>query len=133
MIAFSFSQSLLLSLAILPVAGGALVVEMASANTVLQTIVDDDKRARVMGLFAVAVLGMAPIGSLLAGTVANFVGAPWTMTIAGTISLATAFGFFLHLPTLRPLLRPIYIKKGILPEVAEGMQAASNLAATPHE
>ena len=65
-------DSLPLSLAILPVVGGALVVEMASANTVLQTIVDDDKRARVMGLFAVAVMGMAPIGSLLAGTVANF-------------------------------------------------------------
>jgi MFS family permease len=133
MIAFSFSQSLPLSLAILPVVGGALVVEMASANTVLQTIVDDDKRARVMGLFAVAVMGMAPFGSLLAGTVANFVGAPWTMTAAGIISVFTAIAFFLHLPTLRPLLRPIYIKKGILPEMAEGMQAASNLAATPHE
>jgi MFS family permease len=133
MIAFSFSKSLLLSLAILPVVGGALVVEMASANTVLQTIVDDDKRARVMGLFAVAVMGMAPFGSLLAGTVANFVGAPWTMMAAGIISVFTSIAFLLHLPTLRPLLRPIYIRKGILPEVAEGMQAASNLAATPHE
>ena len=133
MVAFSFSHWLPLSLAILPVVGGALVVEMASANTVLQTLVDDDKRARVMGLFAVAVMGMAPFGSLLAGTVANFIGAPWTMAVAGMISVGTAVTFFLHLPSLRPHIRPIYIKKGILTEVAGGMQAASNLATTPHE
>jgi MFS family permease len=133
MIAFSFSTWLPLSLPILLVVGGALVVELASANTVLQTIVDDDKRSRVMGLFAVAVMGMAPFGSLLAGTVANFIGAPRTMAFAGIISVATAVGFRFHLPSLRPFIRPIYIKKGILPQVAEGMQAASNLAATPHE
>jgi hypothetical protein len=86
-----------------------------------------------MSLFAVAVMGMAPIGSLLAGEVANHVGPRWTMGGAGVISIFTAIAFFLHLPTLRPLVRPIYVKKGILPEVAEGMQAASNLATTPHE
>ncbi len=133
LIAFSFSHAIALSLAILMVVGCSLVVEIAAANTVLQTIVDDDKRARVMGLFAVAVIGMAPFGSLLAGTSANFIGAAPTTAICGLISIAAATAFALHLPSLRPLIRPIYIRKGILPEVAEGLESAANLAATPHE
>jgi MFS family permease len=133
MVAFSFSRWLPSSLLILLVMGGALVIETAAANTVLQTIVDDDKRARVMSLFAMAVMGMAPFGSLLAGATANVVGAPWTMCLAGVVSIGACIAFAMHLPALIPLIRPIYIRKGILPEIAEAMQSTSNLAATPHE
>ena len=133
MITFSFSTSLTLSLVILPILGGALVVEAASANTVLQTIVDDDKRGRVMSLFAMAVMGMAPFGSLLAGTTANYFGPAWTMFLAGLVSVVAAIAFALHLPAIRTLVRPIYIRKGILPEMAEAMQTTSNLGTTPHE
>ena len=133
MIAFSFSTWLPLRLMILPVLGASLVVEVAAANTMLQTIVDDDKRARVMSMFAMAVMGMAPFGSLMAGVTANYVGPPWTMFLAGCVSVMAAVAFAMQLPIIRPLVRPIYIRKGILPEIAEGMQTASSLATTPHE
>lgn len=133
MIGFSFSRWLPASLAICTIMGGALVTEVAAANTVLQTIVEDDKRGRVMSLFAVAVMGMAPFGSLLAGIEANFLGAPRTMCLAGATSIVAAIGFALYLPKLRLQVRPIYVRKGIAPEIAEAMQSASTLAATPHE
>jgi MFS family permease len=133
MIAFSFSDSLTLSLLILPVLGGSLVVEVAAANTMLQTIVDDDKRGRVMSLFAMAVMGVAPFGSLLAGVTANYLGAAWTMRLCGMVSVVAAVIFTLHLPVLRTFVRPIYVRKGILPEIVKGIQTASNLATTPHE
>jgi MFS family permease len=133
LVAFSFSRWLALSLGIQLVVGASLVIEVAAANTILQTIVDDDKRGRVMSLFAVAVMGMAPFGSLLAGASANSFGARWTLGIAGCVSVLAALGFALRLPAIRPLVRPIYVRKGILPEVAQGMQSASTLATTPHE
>ena len=100
---------------------------MAASNTVLQTIVDDDKRGRVMALFAMSFLGVAPFGSLLGGSVATLIGAPLTVTIAGAFCLVTAAVFAVRLPGLRPLIRPIYQAKGILPQVAEGLEATEAL------
>ena len=111
-----------MSLPLLTLIGVSLVVQMASANTVLQTIVDDDKRGRVMALFAMSFLGVAPFGSLLGGAVATWIGAPATVAIAGVMCLAIAATFALWLPKLRPLIRPIYQTKGILPQVAEAMR-----------
>jgi MFS family permease len=133
LICFSYSNVLWLSLPILMISGGALVVQMASCNTVLQTIVEDDKRGRVMSLFTMAFMGMTPFGSLLAGTVARYWGPQVTLRIAGLICLVAATAFFLRLPKLRPLIRPIYIRKGILPEVATGMQSAATQAETSTE
>lgn len=124
-IALSFSRSLWLALPILVVSGAAMVTQMASCNTVLQTIVDDDKRGRVMSLFTMAFMGMAPFGSLLAGTLAGFWGPPITLALAGTICVAASIGFALYLPKVRQLVRPIYARRGILPEVAAGMQATA--------
>ena len=70
-------------MAALLVAGAALLVQAAASNTLLQTIVDEDKRGRVMSLFAMAFMGMAPFGSLLAGTVATEIGIRWTLALAG--------------------------------------------------
>jgi MFS family permease len=130
---FAVSRSLLFSLPLLAIAGGSLVVAMASCNTVLQTIVEDDKRGRVMSLFTMCFLGVAPFGSLLAGAVANVIGAPWTLALAGAGSLAAGIVFALKLPSLRPHIRPIYQKKGILPQVAEGLQSAAIVTAATHE
>jgi hypothetical protein len=76
LIVFGLSRHLWLSLAVLPLAGFGLMQQMAASNTILQTIVDDDKRGRVMSFYAMAFLGMTPFGSLLAGRLASQAGAP---------------------------------------------------------
>jgi MFS family permease len=115
MIAFSLSASFPLSAAILAVAGFAMIFEMASSNTVLQTIVEEDKRGRVMSFYAMAFRGTAPLGSLLAGFAASRVGAPLTVRIGGLACIAGALLFAGRLPALRRLVRPIYQRMGILP------------------
>jgi MFS family permease len=123
--AFSFCHTLWLSLLALFVAGFGMMAQNASANTILQTIVHDDKRGRVMSFYTVAVLGVAPFGSLLAGSAAARVGAPYTI-LGGGLACIAASVFFIHrLPVLRQLLRPIYEQKGIIPEVARGIQSTS--------
>jgi MFS family permease len=115
MILFSLSRSLAISLPLLVVGGFALMVQMASCNTLLQTIVDDDKRGRVMALFAMAFLGVAPLGSLVGGGIAALIGAPMTLAAAGGVCIVIGIVFAMQLPALRPLMRPIYQSRGILP------------------
>ncbi len=136
LVAFSQSRWLWLSLAIVPIAGWGMLVNFASANTILQTLTDDDKRGRVMSFFGVAFVGMTPFGNLLAGLAANeltpvgqpqFVGTSRTILIAGIISVLAALSYIRKLPALRRIVRPIYVQKGILPQVAQGLQAADQL------
>ena len=127
LIAFSASRSQPLSIALLLVTGFGMMVQSASSNTVLQTIVDEDKRGRVMSLYAMAFMGMAPFGSLLAGTLASSIGAPATVMIGGIACLGAAGWFYSRLPEIRALVRPIYVRLGIIPEVATGLQTATEL------
>ncbi len=122
MLGFAWSRLLVISIPLLAVIGLCLVVQMASCNTMLQTIVDDDKRGRVMALFAMSFLGVAPFGSLWGGTVATLFSAPVTVTVAALGCWATAGFFALRLPALRPLIRPIYETRGILPQVAQALE-----------
>jgi MFS family permease len=115
LIAFSFSHSLWLSLLLLLLVGFGMMVQMASSNTVLQTIVDDTKRGRVMSLYAMSFL-MGPFGSLLGGSLASKIGAPYTLMISGASCLLGSFLFIKKQPSLREMIRPIYIQKGILSE-----------------
>jgi MFS family permease len=131
LIAFSFSRALWLSAPLLAVAGFAVMMHLAASNTVLQTIVEEDKRGRVMSLYAMAFLGMAPFGSLLAGALADQLGAPTMVAISGGFCIAGSVIFALNLGGLREKLRPVYVQKGILPEVAVGIQSASQLVAPP--
>ena len=133
LILFSVSRSLEFSLPLLSVVGFSMVVQMASTNTVLQTIVHDDKRGRVMALYTMAFLGVAPLGSLLAGGVAALVGAPMTLTLAGAVCIVAASVFASRLPSLRPLIRPIYQRKGILPQIAEGIQSTEPISTAPRD
>jgi MFS family permease len=94
---------------------------MAASNTVIQTIVTDDKRGRVMSYYTMAFMGMAPFGSLLAGTMAHKVGAPLTVILNGAVVLLGAAWFWTRRPTLRLQIRPIYQEMGIIP-VEEGIQ-----------
>ncbi len=130
MIILSQSSSLVLSIPALLVAGASLLVQAAACNTLLQTIVDDDKRGRVMSLFAMAFMGMAPFGSLLAGSVANEIGIRWTLAMAGSVCIIAGTAFATHLRSIRPLIRPIYIAKGILPAVVADPPAATDLPAS---
>lgn len=92
------------------------MVQMAASNTLLQTLVDDDKRGRLMSFYTMAFMGTAPFGSLLAGSLAARFGAPRTLLAGGLGCIAAALWFATLLPRLRVLVRPLYVQMGILPE-----------------
>jgi MFS family permease len=127
MTAFSWMTNFWLSCIVLALIGCAMMVQMAASNTIVQTIVDSDKRGRVMSLYATAFMGMAPLGSLAAGALAARIGAEPTLRLCGACSLFGGLLFASQLPRLRVLIRPIYIRAGILPEIAGGVEAASEL------
>ncbi len=127
LIAFSLSRYQWLSMLLLVVTGFCFMQQMAASNTILQTIVEDKKRGRVMSFYSMAFQGVAPFGSLIAGEAASRIGAPLTLAIGGAICIGGAALFASQLPVLRRLVRPIYMKIGIIPEVATGIQAASSL------
>ncbi len=131
LIALSFSQYLGLSLLLLAGMGFAVMVHLASSNTILQTISDDDKRGRVMSLYTMSFIGVAPFGSLLAGGLAGALGVRHTLVLGGIASVVGSLVFVRKLRSIRELIRPIYRKIGILPEISEGVQAASTLRAPP--
>ncbi len=128
LIGFSLSRNFYWSLILLAAVGFGQMIQLATSNTLLQTMVDDDRRGRVMGFFTVAFVGMAPFGSLLAGTAASVIGAPWTLSIGGVACLAGAGVFARKLPQLREMIRPVYVTKGILPEIATGIQSATDVS-----
>jgi predicted MFS family arabinose efflux permease len=113
------------------VTGLGFMVQMAASNTVLQTIVDEDKRGRVMSFYTMAFMGTAPFGSLLAGSVADRIGTPHTLMFGGIGCVLGALWFSTSLPSLRRDVRPIYTRIGILPEMAEGIHRTSELSIPP--
>ncbi|MBZ5568553.1 MAG: MFS transporter [Acidobacteriia bacterium] len=133
LITFSQSRRMWLSLALMVVTGMGMMQQMAASNTILQTIVDEEKRGRVMSYFSMAIVGMTPFGSLLAGSVAARMGAPRTLLISGVCCVAGAAWFGLHLEDVRSEVRPIYRELGILPEIANGIHQASVLRTPPEE
>ncbi len=113
LIAFSLSRRYELSLFLLSMIGFGMMVQTAASNTVLQTVVDDDKRGRVMSFYTMALLGMAPFGSLFAGAFAGKIGAPMTIMIGGIACVLGAMVFTRKLPALREVVRPIYVRMGV--------------------
>jgi MFS family permease len=122
LIGFGLSRYVWLSLPLMLVCGFGMLQQMAASNTIIQTIVEDGKRGRVMSFYTVAFVGMAPFGSLLAGALANLIGAPYTVMFSGACCLAGAAWFASRLPGIRQSLRPIYRDLGILPPVTAVMQ-----------
>lgn len=119
LVAFSFTRRAWVAAAVLVVVGFGMMVQMAASNTILQTIVDDDKRGRVMSFYSMAFMGMAPFGGLLAGALAHRIGAPQTVRVSGIACMLAAAWFATRLPMLRGQVRPIYRQIGILPPVDE--------------
>jgi MFS family permease len=128
LVVFAFSRLLWISMMAMVLMGFSMITFFASSNTVLQTVVEDRMRGRVMSFFGMAFMGMMPFGSLLSGWLAHRVGPDWTVALCG-LAAAGACGFFaIKLPALRRLVRPIYVQKGIIiEEVATGVNVASEL------
>lgn len=112
---FSRSGSAWLSAACLVATGGGMMVQMAASNTLIQTMVEEDKRGRVMGFYGMAFQGVAPFGSLLAGWLAGLVGARAVVFGSAALVLTGGLAFATQLPRLRRHARPVYRKLGILP------------------
>ena len=94
-----------------------MILSIAAINTMLQTIADEDKRGRVMSFYAMALMGTTPIGNLMAGTIASGIGIPHTLLAGGVITIIAGIWFEWDRKALRKYIRPIYISKGILPEI----------------
>ncbi|MEO8035520.1 MAG: MFS transporter [Acidobacteriota bacterium] len=114
LIAFSFSSTLWLSLLALPLVGAGMMLQSASANTILQTVVSEDLRGRVMAFYTVAILGTQPIGSLIAGALATRIGPDRTILIGAIGTLAGGLWFAMRRRALAEHIRPIYLERGIL-------------------
>ena len=115
LIGFGLSHVFWLSMIMVTVAGMGMMQGMAGSNTIIQTLVPEDKRGRVMSYYTMAFVGMAPFGSLLAGSMASAIGAPWTVIANGSAVLVGAAWFWTQLPAVRREIRPIYREMGILP------------------
>ncbi len=109
------SRSLTASLLLMVTMGVGFMIHLAASNTLIQTLVREQMRGRVMALYTMAFIGMATFGSLLAGAVAGAIGAPLTLTAGGLVCILGAGLFAWRLPGLREKVRPIYVEKGILP------------------
>ena len=113
LILFGFSRDYWLSLVMLAICGFGMMQQMAASNTIIQTIVEEDKRGRVMSYSTVALVGMAPFGSLLAGTLAVAIGAARTVMVSGVCCLAGAIWFWTRIKAVRKVTRPIHANWGI--------------------
>jgi MFS family permease len=133
LIGFGLSSTFWLSMVTVTIAGAGMMQGMAASNTIIQTLVDEDKRGRVMSYYTMAFMGMAPFGSLLAGTMAHAIpptpvwiisgpvlaGAQWTVILNGLVVVLGALWFTTRLPALRVVVRPIYQEMGIIPAAQE--------------
>lgn len=128
LIVLSFNKMILPSMILMLFTGLGMMVMTAASNTILQTITEEDKRGRVMSFYSMAIMGTAPFGSLLAGWMAKMIGTPYTILIGGVACMAGALVFYRRLPELRETVRPLYVRMGILPEVARGIRSASEPA-----
>ena len=131
LLAVSQSRWLLLSMSLMVVVGGSLMVQLAASNTILQTLVDEDKRGRVMSFYSMAVFGVVPFGSLLAGSLSDRIGATRTLSIGGALCCVASYAFYRSLPKLRPYIRPIYERLGIVPELARAVSEATHATEPP--
>jgi len=116
LVGFGFSQNQWLSMALMLLTGFGMMQGVTSSNTILQTLVDERMRGRVMSYYTMAFVGMAPFGSLLAGTMAHAIGAQRTVIISGVACIVGGLWFSSRLGAIRREMRPIYERLGIVPQ-----------------
>ena len=124
LILFGLSRSFWWSMVLMFGAGYGMMQQIVGSNTILQTIVADDKRGRVMSFYSMSVFGFLPIGSLFAGSIAARIGAPETLILGGALCVLASVWFFGRLPSIRRVLRPVYLEMGIMadPAAAESLE-----------
>jgi MFS family permease len=125
LILFGLSHTLWLSLVLMVFVGFGLMQGASASNTIIQSLVTEDKRARVMSYYTMAFFGAAPFGSLFAGMLAHRIGAPHTVIVTGACCIAGSIWFTFELPKVRVAMRPIYQQMGLLPGDPEPAMAAS--------
>jgi MFS family permease len=113
---FSFVKVLWIAAIASFIVGLGMIIQIGGSNIVLQTLVDEEKRGRVMSLYGMAFIGMTPFGSLLAGFLAGKIGVEPTLLLGGAGCLLAALVFWRNFPRYRAEIRPVYVQKGILPE-----------------
>ena len=123
LIVFTISHGFWFSLVTLVAVGFGWMVLIAASNTALQTLADDEMRGRVMSLFSMMLVGMAPFGSLLGGWLADRIGAPIVVATGGAFCAVAGLIFARELPRLRAAARPLLVARGIIVEPAAGDQA----------
>ncbi len=126
-IVFSQMNGLISSLVVLFIIGFGLMMQMASTNTVLQTIVDDDKRGRVMSFYSISIIGTAPFGNLMVGALASRLGVSFALVVCGIVCSLGVLFFARQLSAIRKRMQPHYVRMGILPEVASALDQATSL------
>jgi MFS family permease len=114
LILFGLSHTFWLSLFLMVFVGFGLMQGAAASNTIIQSLVTEDKRARVMSYYTMAFFGAAPFGSLLAGTLAQRIGATHTVMVTGAFCIAGSLWFTLKLSKVNAVIRPIYQEMGLL-------------------
>ncbi|HEU5257615.1 MAG TPA: MFS transporter [Vicinamibacterales bacterium] len=114
LVIFSLTTSLWPAFLVLAIAGCGFMIQLAATNTILQTIVEERLRGRVMSFYTMAFFGTVPIGSLLGGIMADHYGATRTVLVSGIICLAGSAWFAYKLPAIRAVIRPIYRERGII-------------------
>src|SRR6202451_3632889 len=117
LILFGFSHVLWLSILLMVFAGFGLIQTASVSNTIIQSLVPEDKRARVMGYYTMAFFGASPFGSLLAGALAHRIGAPHTVMVTGACCIAASLWFTTEMPKIRAVMKPIYQQMVLLPKV----------------
>lgn len=120
----AYSRAGWLSVVSLYLTGLAMITVIASINTLIQTLADEDKRGRVMSFYAMALMGMNPIGNLLAGITATIIGITYTLAIGGVATIAAGIWFQRQRPMLRKHIRPIFVSKGIIQDTSIEVPAA---------
>lgn len=115
LVAFCFVSNWIISLVLMAIIGAATLLVASASNALLQTIADADKRARVMSFYTMAMMGILPLGELFMGSLTQAIGISYTLMISGSGCIALAILSAINLPNLQEVIRPIYIKNGLLP------------------
>jgi MFS family permease len=125
LVCFGLSRNLWLSLPMMLITGYGMMQGTTASNTILQTLVDEQMRGRVMSYYTMAFVGMAPFGSLLAGSLAHAIGAPRTVIISGVACMIGSLWFWTRMTAVRDEMRPIYQRLGIVPSAAPVVEEAA--------
>jgi len=115
LIVFSFSKIFWLSAVLLLPVGFTMMVQMASSNTLIQAMTPDRLRGRIMSVYSMMFMGLAPFGALSAGVIAHHVGAPWTVALGGVACIAGAILYGMRVPRIRAEARELILAQGMMP------------------